>query len=60
MKIDETLWPLPNAFNIRKGSPFGKSEAYIKELKRSEESAKKGARVASNRVHTPIQRKAKK
>jgi hypothetical protein len=49
MNIDEKLWPLPNAFNIREGSPFGRSEAVVKALKRSAESSKKGVKVAANR-----------
>jgi hypothetical protein len=49
MNIDEKLWPLPNAFNIREGSPFGRSEAAIKALKRSAESSKKGVKVAATR-----------
>jgi hypothetical protein len=49
MKIDERIWPLPNAFNIREGSPFGRSEAVTKALKRSAESSKKGIKVAANR-----------
>jgi hypothetical protein len=49
MNIDERIWPLPNAFNIREGSPFGRSEAVIKALKRSIESSKKGVKVAANR-----------
>lgn len=49
MNIDEKIWPLPNAFNIREGSPFGRSEAVIKALKRSSESSKKGVKVAANR-----------
>ena len=49
MNIDEKIWPLPNAFNIREGSPFGRSEAVIKALKRSAESSKKGVKVAANR-----------
>jgi hypothetical protein len=47
MNIDEKVWPLPNAFNIRKGSPFGRSEDAAKALKRSFESAKKGAKTAT-------------
>jgi hypothetical protein len=49
MNIDEKIWPLPNAFNIREGSPFGRSEAVIKALKRSAESSKKGVKVAATR-----------
>jgi hypothetical protein len=49
MTIDEKLWPLPNAFNIREGSPFGRSEADIKALKRSVDSSKKGVKAAANR-----------
>jgi hypothetical protein len=46
MKINETLWPLPTAFNIREGSPFGRSAAYIKQLQRIETSTKSGQKTA--------------
>ena len=49
MNIDERIWPLPNAFNIREGSPFGRSVADIKALKRSVESSKKGVKTAAIR-----------
>jgi hypothetical protein len=46
MKIDETLWPLPTAFNIREGSPFGRSPAFVKEAIRAAISAKAGMAAA--------------
>lgn len=42
MNIDERLWPLPNAFNIREGSPFGKSEKLIKEQEQARKSSRAG------------------
>jgi hypothetical protein len=47
MKIDETLWPLPNAFNIREGSPFGRSEAYRKEQALAINNQRKGINAAA-------------
>lgn len=49
MKIDERLWPLPNAFNIREGSPFGRSEKMIKD---QEQSAKATAAGQAHRAKT--------
>ena len=42
MKIDERLWPLPNAFNIREGSPFGRSEKLIKEQEQAAKASRAG------------------
>lgn len=42
MKIDERLWPLPNAFNIREGSPFGRSERMIKEQEQAAKASRAG------------------
>jgi hypothetical protein len=52
VKIDERIWPLPNAFNIREGSPFGKSEAYIKEQQLAEKNQRNGAKAAA-KVNDP-------
>ena len=42
MKIDERLWPLPNAFNIREGSPFGRSDKMIKDQEQSLRASRAG------------------
>jgi len=42
MKIDERLWPLPNAFNIREGSPFGRSDKMIKEQEQAAKASRAG------------------
>ena len=42
MNIDERLWPLPNAFNIREGSPFGRSEKMIKEQEQAAKASRAG------------------
>ena len=49
MKIDERLWPLPNAFSIREGSPFGRSDKLLKE---QEQAAKASRAGQSNRAKT--------
>ena len=59
MSIDEKLWPLPNAFNIREGSPFGRSEAVIKALKRSAESSKRGINTAA-KLNDPLKKRKTK
>ena len=59
MSIDEKLWPLPNAFNIREGSPFGRSEAVIKALKRSSDSAKRGINTAA-KLNDPLKKRKTK
>jgi hypothetical protein len=46
MKIDETLWPMPNAFNIREGSPFGRSPAFAKAAHMTAKSQKGGSTSA--------------
>jgi hypothetical protein len=56
MKIDETLWPLPNAFNIREGSPFGRSEAYRKEQALALKNQRSGIKAAA-RVNDPAQKR---
>jgi hypothetical protein len=55
MKIDETLWPLPNAFNIREGSPFGRSEAYRKEQALAIKNQRSGVKAAA-KVNDPQNR----
>jgi hypothetical protein len=47
MNIDETVWPLPNAFNIREGSPFGRSPAYIKEQQLAIKNQRSGIKAAA-------------
>jgi hypothetical protein len=42
MKIDERLWPLPNAFNVREGSPFGRSEKLIAEQAQAAKATRAG------------------
>jgi hypothetical protein len=52
VNIDETIWPLPNAFNIRDGSPFGRSPAYIKEQQLAVKNQRNGAKAAA-KVNDP-------
>jgi hypothetical protein len=59
MKIDETLWPLPNAFNIREGSPFGRSEAYRKEQALAIKNQRSGVKAAA-KVNDPQNRRKTK
>jgi hypothetical protein len=47
MTIDERIWPLPNAFNIREGSPFGRSEAYRKEQALAIKNQRNGVKAAA-------------
>jgi hypothetical protein len=47
--IDERIWPLPNAFNIREGSPFGRSEAYIKARQLAEKNQRNVLKAVANR-----------
>ena len=47
MNIDETVWPIPNAFNIREGSPFGRSPAYIKEQQLAIKNQRSGIKAAA-------------
>jgi hypothetical protein len=42
MKIDERIWPLPNAFNIRAGSPFGRSEKLIADQEQAAKATRAG------------------
>jgi hypothetical protein len=56
MKIDETLWPLPNAFNIREGSPFGRSESYRKEQALATKNQRNGAKAAA-KVNDPSKKR---
>jgi hypothetical protein len=57
MKIDETLWPLPTAFNIREGSPFGRSPAFVKEAIRAAASSKAGM-AAALKTNDPSKKRA--
>jgi hypothetical protein len=56
MKIDETIWPLPNAFNIREGSPFGRSEAYRKEQQLAVKNQRSGVKAAA-KVNDPTKKR---
>jgi hypothetical protein len=56
MKIDETIWPLPNAFNIREGSPFGRSEAYRKEQALAIKNQRSGVKAAA-KVNDPTKKR---
>jgi hypothetical protein len=56
MKIDETLWPLPNAFNIREGSPFGRSEAYRKEQALAIKNQRSGIKAAA-KTNDPLKKR---
>jgi hypothetical protein len=56
MKLDETLWPLPTAFNIREGSPFGRSEAYRKEQQLAVKNQRNGIKAAA-KVNDPIKKR---
>jgi hypothetical protein len=59
VKIDETIWPLPNAFNIREGSPFGRSEAYIKAQQLAEKNQRNGVKAAA-KVNDPQKKRKTK
>jgi hypothetical protein len=59
MNIDETLWPLPNAFNIREGSPFGRSPAFVKAAYMAAKSRKGGSSSASKSNDPQQKRKIK-
>ena len=59
MNIDERIWPLPNAFNIREGSPFGKSDKMIKEQAQSIKASKAGQAHRAKTVDTRFKHKAK-
>lgn len=59
MKIDERLWPLPNAFNIHKGSPFGRSDKLIKEQEQTRKATAAGQAHRAKTVDTRFRHKAK-
>jgi hypothetical protein len=59
MNIDETLWPLPTAFNIRQGSPFGRSEAYRKEQQLAVKNQRSGIKAAAKTNDPSKKRKIK-
>jgi hypothetical protein len=59
MKIDETIWPLPTAFNIRAGSPFGRSEAYRKEQQLAAKNQRSGIKAAA-KVNDPQKKRKTK
>jgi hypothetical protein len=56
MKIDERIWPLPNAFNIREGSPFGRSEARIKAEQLAVKNQRSGIKAAA-KLNDPQKRR---
>jgi hypothetical protein len=56
MSIDETLWPLPSAFNIRQGSPFGRSEAYRKEQQLAIKNQRNGSKAAA-KINDPSKKR---
>jgi hypothetical protein len=59
MNIDETIWPVPNAFNIREGSPFGRSPAYIKEQQLAIKNQRNGIKAAAKVNDTSKKRKTR-
>ena len=59
MKIDERVWPLPNAFNIREGSQFGKSEKLIAEQEQTRKAAAAGQAHRDKTKDTRFRHKAK-
>jgi hypothetical protein len=59
MNIDERLWPLPNAFNIREGSPFGKSDKMIKDQEQARKSMLAGQKGRAKAPDTRTKTKAK-
>jgi hypothetical protein len=56
MTIDERIWPLPNAFNIREGSPFGRSEAYRKEQALASKNQRNGIKAAA-KTNDPLKKR---
>ena len=56
MNIDETLWHLTNPFNIREGSPFGRSEAYRKEQALAIKNQRSGVKAAA-KVNDPSKKR---
>jgi hypothetical protein len=56
MNIDETVWPIPNAFNIREGSPFGRSPAYIKEQQLAIKNQRSGIKAAA-KTNDPLKKR---
>lgn len=59
MNIDERLWPLPNAFNIREGSPFGRSEKMIKDQEQSRKATVAGQAHRAKTKDTRFKHKGK-
>ena len=59
MNLDETLWPLPTAFNIREGSPFGRSDAYRKEQQLAVKNQRSGIKAAAKTNDPSKKRKIK-
>jgi hypothetical protein len=56
MNIDETIWPMPNAFNIREGSPFGRSESYRKEQALATKNQRNGIKAAA-KTNDPLKKR---
>ena len=59
MKIDERIWPLPNAFNIREDSPFGKSDKMIRDQEQSRKATAAGQAHRAKTVDTRFKHKGK-
>lgn len=59
MNIDERIWPLPNAFNIREGSPFGRSAKMIKDQEQSRKATVAGQAHRAKTKDTRFKHKGK-
>ena len=59
MKIDERIWPLPNAFNIREDSPFGKSDKMIRDQEQSRKATAAGQAHRAKTKDTRYKHKGK-
>lgn len=59
MQIDERLWPLPSAFNIREGSPFGRSDKMIKEQEQAAKASRAGQAHRAKTKDTRFRQKPK-
>ena len=60
MSIDERLWPLPNAVNIREGSPFGRSDKMIKDQEQAAKASRAGQAHRAKTVDTRFKNKVTK
>jgi hypothetical protein len=50
MKIDERIWPLPNAFTVPKDSIFGKDEKQIEFQRRSQVGQANGTKTREKKT----------